>query len=213
MAKLTLTELQIELSRRLKQVISSTDTTTLNSAIARSVRTIDSLASYTFLQKFISGTIISGTDNISAPNDLNLNKEIKMYLTNSMIMINYVPYTELKKYEKLFNTIPSAFAYYYDQSAPKFYFPQPASINIPYYLYYSKIMTVPSISAYAEIPEPWYDLILDVAEYQQKSLYGLAFADAVKLDIIDRLKNFVREYNASQGAIININDEIIRKGG
>jgi len=213
MAKLTLTELQIELARRLKQVISSTDTSTLNSAIARSVRTIDSLASYTFLQKITSGTIISGLDNINAPNDLNLNKEIKMYLTNAMIMIHYVPYTELKKYEKLFNNIPSAFAYYYDQSSPKFYFSQPASTNIPYYLYYSKIMTVPSASAYAEIPEPWYDIIIDVAEYQQKYLYGLAFSDEAKLNVIDRLKNFVREYNASQGAVININDEIIRKGG
>lgn len=211
MAKLTISELRTELAKRLKQVISSTDTTTLDNAIQRAVRTIDSLASYTFLQKKATGTLFAYTNYINVPNDLNINKEIKLYLDD--ILMEFVPYTELNKYTSIFTNYPVAYAYVYDATTPKFEFNSTAGMNLSYKLYYSKIMTMPAVGVYAEIPEQWYDIIIDVAEYQQKMLYGIIMADIAKQEAMEKLKTFVREYNATQGAIININDEIIRKGG
>lgn len=211
MAKLSLADMQTELARRLKQTIASSDTTTLNNAIQRAVRTIDGLASYTFLQKKATGTILTGANSINVPADLNLNKEIKFYLDD--LLLNYVPYTELKKYEKILNIYPTAFAYVYDTTTPKFELNSSLTKNMDYVLIYSKIMTDPTSGNYAEIPEDWYDIIIDVAEYQQKILYNLVTGDIARQEALEKLKTFVREYNATQGAVININDEIIRKGG
>lgn len=214
MPKLTLSQLRTELARRLKQTISSTDTTTLDEAIQRAIRTIDSLASYTFLQKKATGTLTAGSTNINVPNDLNINKEIKLYLDG--IELQYVPYSELPSYGLIFGIYPTAYAYVYDATTPKFEFNSASSTNLTYILTYCKKMTYPATGAsetYAEIPEQWYDIILDVAEYQQKLLYNIITGDIARQEALERLKTFVREYNATQGAVININDEIIRKGG
>lgn len=210
MAKLTLSELQTELARRLKQIIASNDTTTLNNALYRAVRTIDGLGSFTFLQNNTKGTIYIDEDYIPVPSNLNYNKDISLYIRD-FPPLKYVPYTELFKYGKVWNKIPEAFAYYYDATQPRLYLSAVADEDLPYKLYFSEFLIYPSATAYCQIPEEWYDIIIDVAEAQQKALYTMVDAENSAKYMVDRLKLFVAEFGIGD---INVNlNDILNKGG
>lgn len=313
MAKLSLGSLRTELSRRLSGLIPTTDTTTLNNALDRATRFIDSLCSYTFMQGYSTGSLTASA-TIQMPSDLNLQKETKLYIND--IMMQYVPYSNLRSYYSFNTLMPTAFSYNtasafqkitatadgatdgvaivgtpdapvlvtsitayvetafttgtmaigpstnptlwdntiavtavgdapltlrylpytfvaswtprvtlsitgtgsvsvyfnYTQAGSGSTFVLNRATTNSYYMYYTKMMTLPSTGNYCEIPEQWYEIILDVAEYQQKELYRQVYSEEAKANTIERLKQFVREFNSTQEANININDEMIRKG-
>ena len=319
MAKLTIAQLEAELSSRLAGIIASTDTTGLDNAIARAVRFIDSLASYTFLQKKLTESV-AAESFIWAPADMNFAKEAKIYMNN--VKLSFVPYSELSTYQTLSTLAPMAYSLDHTTTATASIqvawnlLTNTASITVPsgsqatvtnitykvtanfnnnwkldigittdtdkyvndeivqyigtytpttitsipdvyaattsvqatlvggtgnngivivyvtydvsgatprltfnaaatgtYELFYTKRMTIPATGLYAEIPEHWYDIILDVAQYQQMAKFGMALSEEIKSYAKDRLMQFVREFNSTMGANVNINDEAIRSGG
>ena len=212
--KLTFSALQTELVRRLASYIT---TTTATDCLNRAVRTLDSMASYTFLQKTQAVSTTAQTFTLTT-DDINLGKEVRAYVavtSQPQLALQYVPYSEINMMQKSLPqgwALPMAFAFVgYSTNLPQFSMDRSytGTINV----FYQKRMTYPSNDGsenYCEIPANYYDLILDVAEAQQKDLYRIADSESAMARAVERSKQFVMEYNSSGGVVRNINDEMIR---
>jgi len=217
-----------ELSGRTQNIIpvSYVDTNAAFAALDRATRTIDGLASWSFLQRIgvgftVTGNSIAVSSFITVGDILSVNKEMKFYAAGRAYQLEQVPVAEIRKKATTWqDAMPTAFAYYRDGTTEKFYFNGAPTEPLPVVLqlYYSKRMALPSTDLVTtnqiacELPDNYSELVVDVAVWQQKEKYLCSLSEVDKSNVIESLRRFAREYNASVEEIQNINDEAIRRG-
>ena len=200
-------------------------------ALDRATRTIDGLASWSFLQRVgvafeISANSVAAAGFVATAGDvINVNKELKFYAAGQNFQLENVALAEIRKKTAVWGAaMPTAFSYYLYNNAgtavPHFYFNSTidASNKVTLQLYYSKRMALPSSDLTTsnqiapEIPDDHSDLVIDVAVWQAKEKYNCFLSEVDKSNVLEALQRFAREYNASLEEIQNINDEAIRRG-